>query len=200
MPTGYTSKIYEGEEQTGKEFIMTCARAFGALITMRDEPSDAEIPEELKVDTYHKKELDRSKQELKKYQNMTLEEAQELVNQSYQKEVKENNKYHNEKLILKYRYEKVLAEVKEWQIPSPEHHDLKDYAIKQLEDSIRFDCGKVEEYVVKEIKKSTPEEYIQNKIESCRYSVKYHQENWDKEVTRTNERNIWIKQLRESLL
>ena len=58
MPTGYTSKIYEGKENvTGKSFIMDCARGFGACISMRDESSDTPIPEEFK----HKESLMNSK-------------------------------------------------------------------------------------------------------------------------------------------
>lgn len=37
MPTGYTSKLYEGEEQTFEEFLLTCARAF-SHIELRDNP------------------------------------------------------------------------------------------------------------------------------------------------------------------
>lgn len=35
MPTGYTSEIYQGEEVSPKDFLLTCARAFGATISMR---------------------------------------------------------------------------------------------------------------------------------------------------------------------
>ena len=44
MPIGYTSKLHDGD-QPFNEFIMSCARAFGALVTMRDDPNDAPIPE-----------------------------------------------------------------------------------------------------------------------------------------------------------
>lgn len=43
MPTGYTDAIKDGI--SFNQFILSCARAFGALITMRDEPSS--VPEGL---------------------------------------------------------------------------------------------------------------------------------------------------------
>jgi hypothetical protein len=49
MPTGYTAPIADG--MTFEQFALGCARAFGALVTMRDEPSDAPIPERLEPDT-----------------------------------------------------------------------------------------------------------------------------------------------------
>ena len=199
MPTGYTSKIYNGEQQSGKGFIMTCARAFGALIEMRDEPNDAIIPEEFQPSEYHKKELEKAKIELEKYKNMTIEQIQQKVNESYQEIIEQNKKYYNEGLELKNRYEKVLREVERWELPSSEHQNLKDFAMDQLNESIRFDCGHIKKYV-EEVKKETPEEYIQKQIDSCLWSINYHQENWDKEIKKTNERNLWIKQLRDSLL
>ena len=38
MPTGYTLDLYNGKDITFEEFVLKCARAFGALIDMRDEP------------------------------------------------------------------------------------------------------------------------------------------------------------------
>jgi len=47
MPTGYTLDLYDGKNITFKEFVMKCAGAFGALISMKDESLDAPIPEHL---------------------------------------------------------------------------------------------------------------------------------------------------------
>lgn len=57
MPTGYTWDIKD--EITFEQFIMNCARAFGALVEMRDEPRDKKIPDELKPSDYHNKELSK---------------------------------------------------------------------------------------------------------------------------------------------
>ena len=35
MPTGYTAAVCSGEITEIKDFALSCARAFGALITMR---------------------------------------------------------------------------------------------------------------------------------------------------------------------
>jgi len=37
MPTGYTADLNDGKQVTFQEFTMKCARAFGALIEMRDD-------------------------------------------------------------------------------------------------------------------------------------------------------------------
>jgi hypothetical protein len=61
MPTGYTSKIATGEMTSLRHFILTCARGMGALVHMRDEPSDAILPLRLEPDTsYHDDEIARA--------------------------------------------------------------------------------------------------------------------------------------------
>ena len=44
MPTGYTYDLYDGKDIEFPDFVMKCARAFGALIEIRDDPMDAAIP------------------------------------------------------------------------------------------------------------------------------------------------------------
>lgn len=54
MPTGYTNRIQNGEITEFKDFALACARAFGALISMRDDALDAPMPAEILPDTkYH---------------------------------------------------------------------------------------------------------------------------------------------------
>lgn len=49
MPTGYTADVQSGKVTDFAEYAMNCARAFGALVLMRDDPSDADIPERFEL-------------------------------------------------------------------------------------------------------------------------------------------------------
>lgn len=51
----------DNENFTFPEFAMRCARNFGALIMMRDEPLDAPIPEKFEPSGYYKKEYEKAK-------------------------------------------------------------------------------------------------------------------------------------------
>jgi len=73
MPTGCTAKLMS-EGQTFHEFIMQCARNFGALIMMRDDPWDAPIPDKFEPYGYHAKKLIEAREELKRLNNMSDEE------------------------------------------------------------------------------------------------------------------------------
>ncbi|MEX0596602.1 MAG: hypothetical protein WD512_08880, partial [Candidatus Paceibacterota bacterium] len=140
MPTGYTSEIYEGKNVNGKDFIMLCARAFGATVTMREEPLDKEIPE-FQPSDYSLRGLKRAKAELDRYMNMTLKEAQIKLDEVYEEELQRYYDRIKEKNELEARYRKVLDEVKAWNPPTDDHVELKKYAINQIEESIKGDCN-----------------------------------------------------------
>jgi len=71
MPTGYTAAVQDGTIKTLSEYAMSCARAFGATITMRDEPSDAVIPDEFTPSPYHKDAIVRAKEDIDAWSEMT---------------------------------------------------------------------------------------------------------------------------------
>lgn len=72
MATGYTCDVSDGKITTLRDFALRCARAFGALITMRDEPFDAPIPEKFEPHTdYHDKAIREAREQLEKLSAMS---------------------------------------------------------------------------------------------------------------------------------
>ena len=195
MPTGYTEKIQEGI--SFDDFIMRCARAFGACITMREAPNNAKIPEEFKPSNYYKKARDKAKIELALYENLTIDQAEERAKKSYIAELQQNLEYILKKEDMKQKYEAMLEKVKNWTPPTPEHTDLKVFMIQQITDSIKFDCG--DYYFQHPPILESGKKYKQSRIEMCKKDIKYYSEEYIKEVDRTNKRNKWIKELRNSI-
>ena len=88
MPTGYTLDLYDVKDITFEEFALRCARAFGALISMRDEPIDAPIPERFEPSDYHLKELEKAKKRLKEVKKWNEETAEQEAVRAYQEALK----------------------------------------------------------------------------------------------------------------
>ncbi|MFD1179648.1 hypothetical protein ACFQ3W_25575 [Paenibacillus puldeungensis] len=195
MPTGYTSSICNGEEITVKDFILGCSRAFGALVMMRDEPMDAEIPV-FEPSKYNLESLEKAKAQLKEFTDMSVEEAENRAEEEYQNDVKKYHEILNQKRELRIRYEKLLANVEAWTPPTSEHLELKQFCIKQLEDSIDWDCD--EKYLTPPVRISG-EEYQKSAIEKAQKEINYYSNEHEEEVQRTNRRNLWVKQLKDSL-
>lgn len=198
MPTGYTCYIEDGEIDKGKDFLMKCARAFGACIDMRDDNLSVDIPMELKPSTYHKEALVIAYEELEKYKTMTLEEAQIIVDEDYinnQKSCRESIVKNNQ---IQERYSKVRKEVAEWVPPTEEHINIKKFALEQIDLSTGYNHT---DYYTEELNKpkKTAQEYINNRIAGASDNIEYHTKSWDEELKRTEERNKWINDLRDSL-
>lgn len=198
MPTGYTAIIEKGI--SFEDFVMRCARNFGALITMRDESFDAPIPKEFKPSPFYKKELEQTESKLAELENMSLEEAAQQAKKEYDNEFAYIEKSIREANELREKYMSMLTKAKAWQPPSPDHTRLKEFMEEQITQSIKFDCST--DYAKRRTKKLCllpAKDWITKEKARLLESLAYDKKSYLEEVERTNGRNIWLKQLRESL-
>ena len=194
MPTGYTLDLYNGKDITFEEFVLKCARAFGALIDMRDEPMDAPIPERFEPSDHHLKELEKAKRRLKEIRKWNEEKAEQEAERAYREALKERKEFIKKNKLIRKRYEDMLSKVREWKPPTPDHVDLKKFMIQQLEDSIEFDC-----FIPEMPQRLSGEEYREQQIKKALSDIEYHEKEYAEEVNRVCEKNKWLLLLRESL-
>ena len=96
------------------------------------------------------------------------------------------------------QYRDMLREVKLWQPPTPDHEEFKKFMIQQIENSIEFDG--MEDYYSKHLpQKLTGEEWLTKRRKEIQQDIDYHTKENDAEIERTNQRNKWIADLRDSL-
>jgi len=196
MPTGYTSKIAEGV--SFEQFIMNCARAFGALIELRDS-ANAPIPKEFKPNDYHKKGIEETKEKLVKLREMELYEAGEEADKEYYRKLNQREEGTQKQINLKEKYDAMLLKVREWQVPSQDHRELKDFMIEQINESIKFDYYIDSNYYTHKIIKLTGEAWLEREINGALKDLIYHKKKYAEECERVGKRNLWLKQLRQSL-
>ena len=194
MPTAYTADISKGI--TFKEYALLCARNFGATITMRDEPLDAEIPE-FKPSDYHVKRIYEIQKEINTLENLTKDGVIQYAHQEYLDELR-NARTHNDAVKnLETKYKGMLVVVSLWTPPTEDHIRLKEFMLEQLETSIKYDCNHF--YDIDDIVQKDADEWLNDKISSLYKSLSYSADEYTKEVERTNDRNKWVKALRDSL-
>jgi len=194
MPTGYTLDLYDGKDITFEEFVLKCARAFGALIDMRDEPMDAPIPDRFEPSDYHLKELEKAKRRLKEIRTWNEEKAEQEAERAYREALKEREEFIKKNKLIRKRYEDMLSKVQKWKPPTIEHASLKQFMIQQLLESIEFDC-----FVPEMPQRLSGEEYREQQIKKALSDIEYHEREYAEEVNRVYERNKWLLSLRESL-
>jgi len=195
MPTGYTSDVKDGI--SFNKFVLICARAFGALVTMRDEPSDAEIPEKFKGSTYNTKALREAEKDLGVLEKLTDADKKKGTQKAYDEEFGRVMDSMEESRELAFKYQDMIANVKAWTPPTKDHTELKSFMLEQLKESLRFDCNT---YTEKDLPKlQTAEQWFKKRRSELLHDITYHREEARKETERTDGRNAWVKALRDSL-
>lgn len=194
MPTEYTDSIKN--DITFPEFAMKCARAFGALVRMRDDSMDAEIPNEIIPSDYHKDEMEKACSKLNEAKKMTLSTAKLLAIKDYNEQITRHEKYVLDANNLKSKYEAMLEKVTAWQPPTLKHEELKKFMITQIKSSFDFDCNtnysKVPEL-------QSPEKWLGEYVDKCARDLGYHTKEWYAEVERCKSNTDWIRSLKTSL-
>lgn len=194
MPTGYTANVADGKVTDFPTFAMQCARAFGACIEMRDDPTDTPIPDEFKPSDYHAEALAAAQQRLAEFKardgkawNAATEQHNAEAMKQYQEDIARNER-------IKDNYLAMLAQVQAWEPPSPDHHEMKKFMELQLYDSIKFDCR-----IPEKPRQLTVAEFMELERESIAWDISYHTKQQAEEVERAKSRTQWVRQLRESL-
>lgn len=194
MPTGYTADVQGGKVTEFPEFAMQCARAFGALIEMRDDPHDAKIPDSFEPSDWHSGELDKANRRLTKLEAMKPDAIERAYEDDFATRVAYAQERTAEIETQKARYESMLAKAERWMPPSSEHVGLKKFMVEQLEESVKWDCHTSETPT-----RTDPADWHANQIAECKRSIAYHTKEHAAEVKRSEDRTRWIRQLRDSL-
>lgn len=198
MPTGYTAIVID-EAATFEQFALRCARAFGALVNMRDAPMDAPLPERILPSVWYEQRLEETHAEIERLQNLSADQVRREADDAYTRAIAA---YH-ERVATRERqraaYEAMLTQVEAWQPPTSDHVGLKTFMIRQLGESLRFDCGeRGEEHDQPPVRQAAPE-WLTGQLADLRRELAYYENQQREEVARTHERNEWLSALRRSL-
>jgi hypothetical protein len=196
MPTGYTAKLCE-QEVPFEEFVMTCARAMGACVMMRDEPLDAPIPESFSESDYHTEQLEQSRAKLKALLEMNDLEVAVFGNEQKVAAITYAEKSLAKAQAQNKRLREMLAKVDAWEPPTQDHKGLKKFMQEQLTISMDNESYDVE--ALQKAKDKTPQQFHDEAVESARWSVGYHVKEKAADAQRNQGRTDWVQQLRASL-
>lgn len=199
--TGYVHRMIDNQ-MNFEQFVMNCSRAMDALAMMRDDPMDAEIPERFEPSDYYLQQEKEVRAKLAEIQGLSDQQLIERGRTAKEKALEyfKNASGADSKDIEACRT--MLAQVEAWEPPTSDHQGLKEFMVQQLTSSIggaRVDMPSYwEERLEKEIAKS-PKQYVTEEIAELHRTIARSVEEYAKEVERTESRNLWLKQLRESL-
>lgn len=135
--TGYTHDVPKGQSFEG--FVWACARAFGALVHMRDDAIGAAIKER-EPGTYYDEEIAKSHARLAELVGATPAQRRALYDADMERHRAFEEKYQAEKRANTEALTAMLTKVQAWTAPTPEHENLKAFMVQQLTDSIKLEA------------------------------------------------------------
>lgn len=195
MPTGYTDAVGTGKIADFRTFALRCARAMMPTIMQRDDPIN-EPPRLMEASTYSDEQLITAQKILARLCQMSIEEATAASEEERAMRIKKNEEIRKEHREIRDRYLAMLHEVESWTPPTPEHVGMKQFMIRQLTESINFDCN--DTYIV-DPQWISAAKWLAAQKEKARADVAYHAKSAAEERSRTAERNTWITALFASL-
>lgn len=194
MPTGYIADI--AKDISFEQFALGCARAFGATITMRDDPAGTEIPVFVPSD-YHRKQVEIAHAELAKINAMSFEDSRQAALADYLDACERNQSYREERQTLRTKYEAMLVQAEAWEPPTPDHVAMKEFMVDQIKKSIDWDCGSDH---LADPEKLSGDAWRAQQLQTISESLAYHTREHEQEVERTRTRNAWVDSLKASLV
>lgn len=196
MPTMYTARIYEGEDQSFKEFAIECSRAFVSHSHLWTDLHAYDVGH----DSYCNK-IQQAIAEIEKFTQMPYEEIEEIIKTERSKQIEHFQKQITLKNNTRKRFEEMLEQAESWSPPTEKHHEFKDFMINQLKSGIEETTDKYDKRHLDELmsKEETVEEYRHKMIQRRLEDIQFTQDRLRDETKAIAERNQWIQALRRSL-
>lgn len=194
MPTGYTADIAKGI--SFEEFVWQCARGFGALVMMRDDPAGTPIPQRFEPSPYYARAVEEAKAKLAHLRSLTTEQASAECLAEHQHQLARWTERGNERKELREKYLRMLARVRDWKPPTADHAGLREFMEKQISESIDWDCSS--KYDTRPEAKAT-DAWLADSISRAELELRRAEDSLREENERVEGRNNWLKALRESV-
>ena len=154
------------------------------------------------MNPYYEKAYKDSLVSREKAYSMTFEEVKEDIISKYH-----DNKGRAAKILEEYKdedkkYLRVREEVEKWIPPTPEHENLKKFCLEQIDKSLNTALYEwCEKDINKELDTSddTIKKYIDILRDNADEKLKRAYKNWQEELRRVEEKNLWMRQFLDSL-
>lgn len=194
MPTGYTADVVDGKVTEFKDFALICARAFGALISMRDEPLDRSIPDEIAPSDYYAERLSEDQKRLGDVLAMSNKEAEDAAAEAYAAALKSRTDYLARQEQEAERINSMLVHVRTWTPPTTDHNEMKKFMIEQLTISLPGN------YAPAIPERLDGETWRKREGDRLAEAIVSDKDELAKENKRAADRTAWIRALKSSLL
>lgn len=192
MPTGYTADL----PATFSEFALRCARAFGATVTVREQPLSAGTPEVIRPAEYQLTSMRQALAGLDAVRLIPKREHAKRARLAYEQAAARYQQTLAEAAVLRQKYERMLVDINAWTPPTKDHEELKAFMLRQVDESMRHDCDMS---YLPEPKRLTGKAWHAEEIEEAERRLEWSARTYAEGVERARKSTQWLQQLRGSL-
>lgn len=203
MATGLTYKICDGTDTSLRGFALTCVRQLGAGYHASQQ-GEKDLPRDhapkMVVSDYHPKQIKKAEEDLEKWlkAKKNPEEAQRLYEEEKASKEKSNKEYEIKDDGRRERYESMIKRVEEWNLPET-YGSLKDLMLRQLRDSLNWDCRDLNSHESLYSPMPPIDEWIDENIQYAIRGLQYHREELKKEQECVDTNNAYLQGLYDEL-
>jgi hypothetical protein len=164
---------------------------------MRDDPMDAQIPEQFEPSDYYRTKANEANQTLDNL--LAMHDVDKLVfgAEAKAKQVGEYEAWLVKDAEQNKRLEEMEAKVKAWTPPSPDHQGVKDFMLQQIETS-KNDLDWIKN-LLQENRTAPEMRFYNDAVTNARNEIISNAVEQNKENKRAKDRDHWVRQLRESI-
>lgn len=140
--SGLIYRVIEGDACSFVEFALRCARVMGSCIAQRDEDGAAppRLPDPKRVERLRAC-VDQSEAMLRDARATTDERAREEIAKHHARLVAQNEAFAQSRARERGRLQAMLAQVREWTPPTPDHLNLKELMVSRLQEELDDSAG-----------------------------------------------------------
>lgn len=194
MPSGLTSRLYEGTDTTLKGYAQQCALHYWNLRDIAFNEDGSVTFDEI---NYHREQLNEVKKELEQFKSLSDEWKDKYYEEYVREQTERRDKAIAENIALAHRYSDMQCKLLSWDVPDS-LKDFKAYMFKILQESIDADLTS-EEDLARIYQVCSKEEYVEKRIKELEFNVDYHEKRLNEIIDVQNRVNGILKELYASL-
>lgn len=189
------------KNQTFEQFVWTCARAFGALVMMRDESLGTKIDIEslTKPSDHYVESIKEYSEKINLLENMTDAEKSIHGQQKIASQLEYARSQIGSDKEERSKIEDMIKQVIIWESPSDEHDGLKTFMLEQLTESIKYNLDEYYQEQIDRLTTMNPIDYYNQELEGAKNSLAYYEKAYTEELERCRTRKDWLIKLIESV-
>jgi hypothetical protein len=194
MPSGLTHGVYEG-----KDDLRTYLWRIASQFFHHGEIDPVNKLRQEMTESFEHRSLEEAKVELQKLRETSDKDYAKQRAERRRECYKDSEESKRQKAQVRAHYEAMRAQVEAWELPSSLHEGVKALALKQLEESEKWDCTVYEDPGLAAEKEASPKALRAEAIKRAEERLDRQKEYLADHLRRTQERIDFLVGLEKSI-